>query len=654
MLSFILPRLMVAQDAAHRLRETGIPYIRNFSPKEYGMDPHNYAVVQDRRGIMYVANLGAVLEYDGISWKRIKPARDTWVLSLARDSLGTIFVGCLGDFGCLAPDSSGTMTFVSLLDHVPEQHRDFAEVWRIHATRAAVYFWTRNKIFRWSGKKMKVWKSRSAFALSSAAKDTLYVEERGSGLLKMNDDSLKIVQTQKGTSPSGIVSVLSYDNKSLLVCSLPGLFLFDGEQFLPFGTDINEFLRANTFSSAVSLPKGDFAIATYKGGVRIINREGTTTLALNAASGLQSDDVKNMYCDAEGVLWLALNSGISYARTNDPLTHFTEAQGLKGNVVSIVKRHESIYCATSQGIFRMVFPDMGAQYVAPRFEQVAGISGEAFWLLPAGDVLLAATASPGGVYVIQGSTSSLISSKGQDCFVLCRSKLDTNRIYVGRRSGVEILQRSGALWTSTGQVKGMNTTTEVRSIAENTDGSLWAGTLGSAALRVKLVARDTDGWNAVVERFGRSDGLPEGPVNVTALHGAAVFTTYKGHRQYDEGQRRFLPDTSVSAELADTTLSASVASEDRFGSIYAFVMDKQGTPELWRAMPQHNGSYMLSKNPFRSLGTFGLFYSVYTDDTGVIWIGCSTGLVRYDPFVSKNYDRDFAALIRGVATLRAL
>ena len=181
--------------------ESGIPFIQNYSPEEYGENPMNWGMVQNNQGMIYVANLNGILEFDGVSWRVIKTPNEAWVLSVAVDSTGTVFAGSFGDFGYLAPDSIGNLQFVSLVEQVVEpDDRDFAEVWRTHCTKEGTYFRSRNRLFLWSNNEIKVLRTNSSFSLSSVVDDTLYVEERGVGLLKVVGDSLTLIPQSRRLS----------------------------------------------------------------------------------------------------------------------------------------------------------------------------------------------------------------------------------------------------------------------------------------------------------------------------------------------------------------------------------------------------------------------------------------------------------------------
>jgi len=63
--------------------EKGYLPVTNYSPVEYGAMPQNWCIVQDHRGVMYIANNEGILEYDGKKWRQIILPDDPTIRSLS-------------------------------------------------------------------------------------------------------------------------------------------------------------------------------------------------------------------------------------------------------------------------------------------------------------------------------------------------------------------------------------------------------------------------------------------------------------------------------------------------------------------------------------------------------------------------------------------
>src|SRR3954447_20396799 len=85
----------------------GSPRLQVFSPKTYNAHPQVWSAVEDSRGVMYFANPDGVLEFDGVTWRRIPIPGDAAVRSVTTDSQGRIAVGAQAEFGILEHDAQG-------------------------------------------------------------------------------------------------------------------------------------------------------------------------------------------------------------------------------------------------------------------------------------------------------------------------------------------------------------------------------------------------------------------------------------------------------------------------------------------------------------------------------------------------------------------
>jgi hypothetical protein len=184
---FWLPQKVSGQDH-------GCKYFKNYSPKEYNRSPQNWWILQDQRGIIYVANNGGVLEFDSVSWRHIDVPNSV-VRSMAIDRSGTIYIGGENELGYLAPNSSGELQYKSLRNALTDDQINFSDVWKTYATKKGIYFQTKKFLFRWNphNRQFKEWKAQSVdhlFHFSFLCEGELFIRQENVGLLQMKDDSL--------------------------------------------------------------------------------------------------------------------------------------------------------------------------------------------------------------------------------------------------------------------------------------------------------------------------------------------------------------------------------------------------------------------------------------------------------------------------------
>src|SRR2546423_15062555 len=124
-----LPFVLSSQERTRsNEHEAGLPYLRDYTPREYRAQSQNWSVTQDQRGVIYVGNNDGVLVYDGVRWQTIRVKNGSAVRSLGVDQSGTVYVGARGDLGYLAPDASGALRYVSLVDKTAPGDREFKDV----------------------------------------------------------------------------------------------------------------------------------------------------------------------------------------------------------------------------------------------------------------------------------------------------------------------------------------------------------------------------------------------------------------------------------------------------------------------------------------------------------------------------------------------
>jgi len=61
----------------------GVPSIKNYPPKEINAGSDNWAIAQDKQGIMYFGNSQGLIQYNGYSWELLPNTDNTAIRSIA-------------------------------------------------------------------------------------------------------------------------------------------------------------------------------------------------------------------------------------------------------------------------------------------------------------------------------------------------------------------------------------------------------------------------------------------------------------------------------------------------------------------------------------------------------------------------------------------
>jgi len=620
--------------------QIGRPFIRNYFPEEFEFDvnPETWAIVQDKRGMMYFGHPGGILEYDGVSWNGIPVSNNTIVRSLAMDENGIIYVGAQADFGFLMPNSTGRLTYVSLLNALSEKDKQFADVWQILATPQGVFFKTSNKLFRLKDNVIKVWNAASSFHRSYYIEGTFYVLQKMIGLMQLSmDDNFELTTLGNQFSNSRIYSMLSMGGgEVMLATETNGLFCLNlKEEFrlktdmafnllsnleeqktnnpglnsiiYRFNTAADDYLLYNRIYHGVKLPlvkrgirPDRYALSTTTGGVLVIYQVGEVIQIINQKVGLQDNMVLYSYADKQNGLWLALNNGISRIENSSPITIFDDKSELKGKVQAIIRHNDLLYVGTSQGLFYVKKNKIIAQIPLtyhPIFYEVNNFKSSCWDLetfqSPSDSISILLAASNDGVFEINRNRASKI--RKDYAFVLKQSIKDPSKILVGG-FGLGSMQYIDNMWVDDKNIEDISE--EIRSIQQDKNGSIWLGTNYKGAINVR---KNNDA--IVIQRFNVSHGLPEGPIWLYSAMNKIIFATNKGLYKYlgnsnDHPNLTFVPDSSLGRDLAGNTGYVYPLVEDQNKNIWL-----QTNGVIGVAKPSRSKTDSLSSSWFRKLST---------------------------------------------------
>lgn len=641
----------------------GLPVIRNYLPSEYNATPQNWSIVKDKRGIMYFANTGGVLEYDGVQWRLI-PVKNEVVRTLAIDNNGIIYVGGVDEFGCLQPDSAGELKYFSLTHLLPPDQRGFGDIWSIHVSGKDVFFQSTSHLFlikdpvpsSFSHKQpeVKTWHPKTIFSPAFFVNGAYYIPESGRGILTLKGDSLTVVPGSGQFAKETIYEMLTFtgDNKkegnqkSILIGTAgDGFYIYDGKSFEKFKTEADNYIKKNAlyFRGGI-LNNNTYVFGTQTGGMLVIDNKGRLLQILNKKNGLSDNTVWFVYPDDNGILWLGLNNGIARVSYPSPLTLIDSRFGIDGLIFYVNQYNGSLYLSTPNGVYHSDGNEGG---LTSGFKLVDGINSESWELLGLGDYQLAATTH--GVYIIKNSSSEKIKTDWRFAYSFCRSRLHPDIIYTGLHDGIAKLKLVNRTLTDDGRIPGVNEI--ITQIVEDTDGSLWLSSYNKGIIRI---IPDYSGNNSSYTILRLGDKISGRELPMEVYKNRVVFGTAKGPMNYDPESNTFVYDSRFGDHFKDFSVTElKLDAADRLwisGS-------KNNTAETDRITPDTETGFKWESFPrlkiivdhISSFSTYKLFPD--KNDKNILWIAYGASLYRFDinESLSQSTPNEYYSLIRRVS-----
>ncbi len=616
---------LVAQSSYET--EQGFPFIKNFTSSDYKAHAQNFATVRDRDGIMYFGNFAGILQYDGEFWRLIPTEKTTKVSALGVDSMGTVYVGALGEIGMLGQMEKGERFFKSLIPESGPAIPAFQDVLQIFSTSEGVYFITKKLIFRWRNGQLEHWIPAHEVIAGFNVRDLIYMQVKEKGLMIFRNGNL--IPVTNGNLVSGAIEIkamLPYpDNQVLIATGTQGLYLLDANGVRDYITATDDLFMKNLITCGVALADGSFAIGTSRKGVFIIYPDGRVKQLIDKKAALRNEYVQSLYADDNNILWAALNNGIAMIAIPSPLTFFDEKSGLNGAVNHIIRHDGQLFVSTYQGLF--YYDEQSFGFIA-----VPEIITACWCLVPFGNDLLAATSQ--GVFLVSKRHARMI--REGFAISLVSSISDPASFYIGEMGGFFIMQNRHGQWTSR---KLAGPGDEINDLIQDAAGNIWGSTLTKGVFRY---SPETD----TLEFFDESSGLAEtvgSTINV--IGGSMSVATRQGVYHYDEAGHSFKLINLAESDSTDENQWFSIITENQEGDLWV----NSGDESNLMLLKKNGTSYEPFTTPFLPISE-SIIWAIYPESNGVTWFGGPEGLIRYNPAVLNFKPDPYPTLIRQILT----
>jgi ligand-binding sensor domain-containing protein/DNA-binding CsgD family transcriptional regulator len=637
LLPLCLVLLFVCQTAFGQSPVSGLPYVRNFHTLEYKAGIQNLDIVQDKRGLIYVANNFGLLEYDGDQWQIYYVKNATKVRSIAIDARGRIYTGCQGDFGYFFPNKNGQLVYTSLADSLPQPHTKIDETWSVYIDNDRVYFCTFSTVYIYDGKTFQAAEAPNSISLSFLVNRKLYVTGYEKGISLLSGSNIEPIKGGSLFSKISISAIIPSLNDQLIIATTQdGIFeLSNTGELKPWNKDLQNFFKKGIVKTMIRLRNGNFAIGTQNEGLLIVTADGKTLMQLTRGRGLENRTVLNIYEDDLDNLWIGHNNGLAYIELGSPFTFINERSGLPGTGYSGYLDNGQLYLGTNTGLY------IREKNGLSDFRLIENTSGQVYHIgRYNGDLLVG---HHNGAMRVEGSKAVQISSE-QGSWIFLPLMDDATKLIGGTYTGLQLFKKENGHWKDVKKIGG-GFEESSRVMAQDQSNSIWVTHGYKGAYRVSLNAsRDSV---IGVKHFGAENGFPTNTlINVFKIRNELLFTSESGIFKYDEKKQAFVSD-----ELFSTILGKNVQiwymQEDALGNIY-FI----GREHIGVLRKNSMGEYELEADAFNKIRKFlndDLENITILKNNQVIF-GAKDGFIHYDPVMRVNRKPIFKTLIRRVTS----
>jgi hypothetical protein len=612
---------------------SGLPFVRTFHPVEYQAGIQNWALTQDKRGIMYVANNFGLLEFDGVKWQTHNVRNGTKVRTVAIDGRGRIYIGCQGDFGYFFPDKSGKLTYTSLADSLEDKYRNFDEAWSIYIDKETVYFCTFSRIYIYNGHDFTIIEHESPLDLSFLVNRDLFVNLWYKGIGRLKGHTLQLIKGGENFKGIGVSAIVPLENEHFLISTFQdGIFTLNKGVMAEWNKSMQTFFKEAHVNCLIRLKNGNFAAGTQNNGLLILNDNGDLVMQLTRGRGLENRTVLGLYEDDLHNLWAGQNNGIAHVELGSPFTFISEQSGLPGTGYSAYLDNSTFYLGTNTGLYRRMRNETGD------FQLVENTRGQVYHVGKYNQEVLLGHHK--GAFSIRDKGSIISQEPGSWVFLIPRNY--PNKLIEGTYAGLQVYSWENGGWKLMKKLKGFNESSRV--MAEDDDGNLWVTHGYKGAFRIKLdLERDSI---QKVDYYGREKGFPTNLlINVFKVRNELIFTSEHGVYKYNPLGDNFVKD-DLFTTILDPGAQVWYMQEDAFGNIYF-----AGSTQMGVLRKNAIGEYTLEGSSFNRIRRYlndDLINITILQNNDVLF-GAKDGFIHYDPVKKTAVNTNFRTLIRRVA-----
>lgn len=544
------------------------PIVQTYDRIVYGADTQNWSVSASDDGVMYFGNGHGLLSFDGYRWQITRLPEGKLARTVFSDG-DLVYVGSHEQFGYFSKSAMGTLEYHSLSDCIDDYEMQNDEIWRILKYNDRIIFQSFTSFFVYDGVNVTAHRIDDICLFFNICDGSIMTSADNSGMVTVDPDTGDLHPLDDVPFRSQMVSILPYSGSQWLILTYSdGLYLYDGENFTRFRTEIDRELPIWQPNNAIRTSAGDIVIGTKLNGAVCINSKGKLIWNLSNSNVLECNTVLGMDLDREGNLWLAMDGGLAKVNTDPSLSYIRSVSPSVGSIYTVFYRKPYLYLGTGQGLYR--------GYLDSNFKSLSDVSeipevlGNV-WKIEDYDGQLICGTNYETFDISSGRASVLSDVVGGFC--IDKGVINGKEVLVqGTYTNLCIYFRKNGRWEYSHSITDFMQ--PVNSIKIDYSGTIWAGHRykGLYSIRLDSSLEEIESMNF----HPTLDGVSERPVTVSSIGGRVIFLDgQSGFYTHDYINDRIVPFKELNEAMKDYPMTSSI-SHFR-DDLYWFISASQAT-----------------------------------------------------------------------------
>jgi AraC family transcriptional regulator, chitin signaling transcriptional activator len=535
-----------------------IPPINKYTPENYGAENQNWAISQNSKKYIYVANNKGLIEFNGASWQLYATPNET-IMRSVKCIEDLVYTGFYMDFGFWKKDDYGQLKYTSIVKENNITMLEDEQIWEICELDGWVIFKSLERIYLYNieSKDFKIINASDNILKISRVENRIYFQELGKGVFVIENGQPKLVSDHDILKESRLVEILIKNGKLFFVTQKDGFYFLKNNLLQRWIPSSAKLLSTKTIYSAKELKNGNLILGTISSGILNINQTGDLVYHITQDVGLSNNTVLSIFEDLENNIWLGLDNGINTINLESPFKQFLKNDNFWGTIYASIIYKEYLYIGTNQGLYYK------KKNSKDSFSIVENTQGQVWSLQVFNDTLFCNHDS--GTFTISDNRASMI----EDTFGSWQLKqLNKTTLILGNYEGLYVVKSKNGVWRLKNKIEGFANSSRYFEIINND--KIFVNHEYKGVFKLD-VDSDLENITKIVKDKSIEKGIHS---SLIKYNNDVLYSSKRGVYKYDQKQDLFLRDSIYSQLIPkEKFLSAKLINEKDNSKLWCFTKD---------------------------------------------------------------------------------